>query len=221
MSKVSSEAIPNEVHNSPLFYCTVSHEKNILVKNKGQCINPLCKPLTMHCSPHIFLSPNIKDQRLRLARSLPCCEPKITARVEELKGDVETDGTKESIPFSELTSAVVGNYFEDRLYEIDIKNGYLKASKNNRNYRKTQAYMQAKKMYEHDETRFKKDQVLYKGKQTVILGLENVLARISLEEMSDCDATFEIDQNGFTLGTVLSSLTLGVCQAAAVSSGVS
>lgn len=68
MSKISSEMIPTDIHNSPMLYSTVSHEKNILVKNKGQHINPLTKPLSLHYVPDTSLSPNVQSQELKLSR---------------------------------------------------------------------------------------------------------------------------------------------------------
>eukprot|EP00826_Nyctotherus_ovalis_P040021 TRINITY_DN3896_c0_g1_i10.p1 TRINITY_DN3896_c0_g1~~TRINITY_DN3896_c0_g1_i10.p1 ORF type:complete len:182 (-),score=12.17 TRINITY_DN3896_c0_g1_i10:377-922(-) len=151
---------------------------------------------------------------------MPFYMSKAPTKVEESKGDTGMDGAKESISLDELISAVVGNYFEDRLFEDEVKNGYLKSLKDNKNYRKTQTYVQAKKLYEPEETKFKKDQSLHKDKQTVILGLEGVLAKLSLEEMRNCDAKFEIGQNGLVLGTVILSITLAVRQTPPIFAGV-
>lgn len=140
--------------------------------------------------------------------------------MEESKGDIVTDGAKESISLDELTSAVVGNYFEDRLFEDDVKGGYLKSLKDNKNYKKTQTYVQAKKLYEPEEAKFRKDLFLHKDRQTIVLGLEGVLVRLSLEEMRNCDATFEVSQNELVLGTVVSPVTLVVRQTPSIFDGV-
>lgn len=67
MSKFSSETIPTEVHNSPLVYSTISHEKNILVKNKGQHIQSLQKPLSMSYVPECTLTSK-RDTHIRSIR---------------------------------------------------------------------------------------------------------------------------------------------------------
>lgn len=84
-------------------------------------------------------------------------------KMEESKGDIVVGDSQESISFNDLISAVVGNYFEDRLYEHDIKQSYIKCFKDNKNYKKTQAYIQAKSSYGAEEVKFRKNQCRYGG----------------------------------------------------------
>jgi len=105
---------------------------------------------------------------------------------------------------------VVGNYFENRLHKDDVKTTYIKCLKDQDNYKKTQTYKQAKSLFARDAVKFKKD-VLYKDKQTLILGLEDILVKFSLDEIDNYSKTFDITQNGLTLGTVFFPLSLVIC----------
>lgn len=59
-----------------------------------------------------------------------------------------------------------------------------------------------------------------KDKKTIILGLEDVLAKLSLDEIANYDKTFELSQNGLTLGTVLSLVNLVIRQVATILNGI-
>ena len=72
-------------------------------------------------------------------------------------GDIPIDGTKESIAFKELVSKVAKNYFESKLYEVEVKENYEKYRVNHILYKNTNAYAQAVEEYKKDQIKYKKN----------------------------------------------------------------
>ena len=163
-----SETFGNDTHNSISNYNTIPHDKNILLKNKGQRLEGCQKPQTCAFIPEVIVE-NSKGHLGSLRKTLlniECITMDILTtpiRVEESKGDDGIEETREAVPFKDLASAVIGDYFEDQLYEEEMKKTYTKCSKDNKNYIKTQAYTQAKEKYLLDELDFKKDMIKYGG----------------------------------------------------------
>jgi len=144
-----------------------------------------------------------------ILESTSCDITKLPIKAEELKKDVTVKGTKNLIPLNKIASGVVRNYFEYRLREDKIKTAYIKCLKDNENYKKTQTYNQAKSLFAKDEVKFKKD-VLYENTLMIILGLEDVLAKFSLDEIDNYSKAFDITQNQLRLGTIFFLLSLVV-----------
>eukprot|EP01022_Parablepharisma_sp_SALTPOND_P032564 TRINITY_DN853_c0_g1_i1.p1 TRINITY_DN853_c0_g1~~TRINITY_DN853_c0_g1_i1.p1 ORF type:complete len:264 (-),score=-22.16 TRINITY_DN853_c0_g1_i1:90-881(-) len=88
-------------------------------------------------------------------------------------------------------------------------------AKDLKRYKGTQAYDQAEAKYRPDKNRFQKDLSLFSsmtcypilkliGKKTVIIGLEDVLAQLSIEEIKDHNLALPVMQDSLLLGMVFS-----------------
>ena len=67
------------------------------------------------------------------------------------------------VSFESLVSTAIGNYLEEKLCDLQIKESYIKHAKDYKQYKGTQAFMQAESKCGPDRSAFKKDYFSYGG----------------------------------------------------------